>query len=811
MTPHVLVTGDCREILRRLPEKIVQCVWTSPPYWGLRKYDGVEPSVWGGDSECLHEWGVEQIVRGPAQVQGATSARKGRSNIEAQIQRGVAQGSYCQLCGAWRGCLGNEPTPDQYVTHLVEVFREVRRVLRDDGVLWLNLGDSYVSNGRYDEAYEAKRNRGGTHANDAEKYARFNPRTGAKAAGLKFKDLVMIPETTAMALRADGWYLRSKAPWVKRACLSGGAVLYVRTPYVTGPMSVKDTVRLKDVELWNGTRWTQMVDAWPAESHEGALELELRSGERIGCTLEHLWPTQRGLIRADELRVDDVLQATTLPAPDTDVAVALDAEVGWLIGTYLADGCIDDRNNLIRIASHADETERRDRLAALAARFHASFRWYSKGGKSASGDIRSAPLCAVIRQYVGGANAGTKHLTMYCWERSNDFLDAVLHGYLEGDGHYDAPNDRWRLGFKANPDLAVSLRTLCARLGAECRIRARWVMYDGRPYATYRGEVRFARRAPAAIPGAWQARPNTEIVAIRKSRARKFWDIEVADDPHLFALASGVLTHNCMPESVEDRPVSAVETLFLLSKSEDYFYDHIAVRKAAVGATRVRKDRFGGNKHLDAAGKHSEQSTFVNATARNRRNSDWFFESLAAILDDRKAQLVVEDEGAEHVPAAFVINTKPFKGAHFAVAPEWLVQPCILSGTSERGGCAACGAPWKRVTQHTPMVFKHSEREDAAKEQGRVTALHGNLVEPAKTVTTGWEPTCDCKIEETEPQIVLDPFSGSGTVVLVGRKLGRRGIGIDASEPYTKLATDRLAAAGFTASAVPPAEPQEAA
>jgi hypothetical protein len=149
-----------------------------------------------------HEWGDERILRGSAQKQGVSSQRGGRSNVDAQIARGNSQGCWCQSCGAWRGSLGLEPQPDLYVQHLVEVFREVRRVLKDDGTVWLNLGDCYQSGSRGGYAREragVSKNKGTAHANDFSNAPNRCPQDG-----LKDKDLVGIPWLVAFALRADG-------------------------------------------------------------------------------------------------------------------------------------------------------------------------------------------------------------------------------------------------------------------------------------------------------------------------------------------------------------------------------------------------------------------------------------------------------------------------------------------------------------------------------------------------------------------------------------------------------------------------------
>jgi DNA modification methylase len=144
-----LLLGDCRESMQTMPAESVQCCVTSPPYWGLRDY--------GHD-----------------------------------------------------GQLGLEPTPDAYVASMVAVFREVRRVLRPDGTLWLNLGDSYAGSGK-----------GAWDRTDVQKEV-YVPRPGGAEAsipkvpdGLKAKDLVGIPWRVAFALQADGWYLRSDIIWAK--------------------------------------------------------------------------------------------------------------------------------------------------------------------------------------------------------------------------------------------------------------------------------------------------------------------------------------------------------------------------------------------------------------------------------------------------------------------------------------------------------------------------------------------------------------------------------------------------------------------
>lgn len=194
-TQITLYQGHVLDVLRQLPSESVHCVVTSPPYWGLRDY-GLPPVVWGGDPECKHEWGPAEVYHGHRGSRGQEPQTKWPSNTTYPQHTGAAQ-SFCARCGAWRGQLGLEPSPDLYVQHIVEIFREVRRVLRPEGTLWLNMGDTYL-------AQQGAGFNGQRRFDEANRNIRLPRPTGVKP-----KDLLGIPWAVAFALRADGWYLRS--------------------------------------------------------------------------------------------------------------------------------------------------------------------------------------------------------------------------------------------------------------------------------------------------------------------------------------------------------------------------------------------------------------------------------------------------------------------------------------------------------------------------------------------------------------------------------------------------------------------------
>jgi site-specific DNA-methyltransferase (cytosine-N4-specific) len=195
MKPYELHHGDCLKLLASMPERSFDCCVTSPPYFGLRDYGTAE---WeGGDPGCDHSVG------------GQVQDNKAPGAIVSGVRPGC-DASKCKKCGAVRvdSQIGLEPTPDEFVAKLVAVFREVRRVLRDDGTLWLNLGDSYNA-GTNSKRKNGTGGVGNWHTADETGGIRVN------VASLKPKDLIGIPWRVAFALQADGWYLRQDIIWHK--------------------------------------------------------------------------------------------------------------------------------------------------------------------------------------------------------------------------------------------------------------------------------------------------------------------------------------------------------------------------------------------------------------------------------------------------------------------------------------------------------------------------------------------------------------------------------------------------------------------
>jgi len=177
----------------------------SPPYWGLRKYS-VLPLVWGGDSGCEHAYSPLSTTQRHNKL-WATNSKPENCFDNKQV---VDQGQFCQLCGAWRGDLGLEPTPELYLDHMMLVMGEVWRVLRDDGVCFVNIGDAYSSGGRQCHgnriSYKQGTNKGCLPLQN------YRP---PAPEGVKPKSLCLIPQKFAIRCQEAGWILRSEIIWAK--------------------------------------------------------------------------------------------------------------------------------------------------------------------------------------------------------------------------------------------------------------------------------------------------------------------------------------------------------------------------------------------------------------------------------------------------------------------------------------------------------------------------------------------------------------------------------------------------------------------
>jgi DNA modification methylase len=231
---------------------------------------------------------------------------------------------------------------------------------------------------------------------------------------------------------------------------------------------------------------------------------------------------------------------------------------------------------------------------------------------------------------------------------------------------------------------------------------------------------------------------------------------------------------NPMPESVTDRPTRSHEYVFLLSKQSRYFYDADAVRVPYKEST-LKRARCANNGNRRKDGGSAQWQRGLNPG----RQDAWNSKVSGGVSAGRNLRTVWE------------IPTQPTPEAHFATFPEALVKPCIMAGTSERGACPECGAPWRRVVEVT--VYDTRPGTNTKYNGGGLASGSRNTTRKMSMRSEiGWAPTCTCSAGDPIPCTVLDPFGGSGTVAKVARDLGRSSILIEINPEYVQIAKKRL-------------------
>lgn len=267
---------------------------------------------------------------------------------------------------------------------------------------------------------------------------------------------------------------------------------------------------------------------------------------------------------------------------------------------------------------------------------------------------------------------------------------------------------------------------------------------------------------------------------------------------------------NPMPTSVKDRTTPAHEMLYLLTKKRRYYYDAVAIMEPIKESSVVRYNQATVDEQEGGSKQDQYEAGFLKARTRSRR-PNVIIKDLAAksrqnaderLIAHKKRESKEEgwdatkfDRAGANKRSVWHLALEPFNGAHFATAPTGIVIPPILAGTSEKGVCPACGAPWRRVAakeflqQQDVSPEKVGRNAAALDDSSRFggSTRGSNIYE-----TTGWQPGCTCPTAAPVPATVLDPFGGAGTTALCADRLGRNAILIELNPEYAEIARKRL-------------------
>jgi len=252
------------------------------------------------------------------------------------------------------------------------------------------------------------------------------------------------------------------------------------------------------------------------------------------------------------------------------------------------------------------------------------------------------------------------------------------------------------------------------------------------------------------------------------------WRLALALQADGWVLRQDIIWHkpNPMPASVRDRCTTSHEYVFLLSKSEKYFFDSEAMKEPAVGNAK------GAAASFKRSGSKREQKIPNQGYGTHRPE---------------------REDIAYNRRSVWTVSTRSYSGAHFAVFPPALIEPCVLAGTSERGHCPGCGARLVREIERKRIMRHELPKDSPNYRPGRYTVKAGGLDDYAKgggqafssSKTIGWSPTCSCGLEPVQ-DVVLDPFGGSGTTAGVALLHGRRAVLCELNAEYADLVPQRV-------------------
>lgn len=726
------------------------------------------------------------------------------------------QGAFC-TCGAWRGHLGLEPTPELYVEHLVSVFREVRRVLREDGVLWLNLGDCYHSGDRGGYRLDSHRwEKSELQSKRADRGGSGIPLAPNRLpqVGLKDKDLVGVPWMAAFALRADGWWLRGEVVWAKglsfRPDYSGSVMpesvrdrptrsheqlflLTKATTYFYDEVAVRERAVSAEEIRWDdgldghgggishAGQGTSTRKFRPGRSGNVARKLDVptRPNDHLGQSvpwegvtrnLRSVWAispqpyseahfacvdegteclTAQGWRRHDEMSSGDL-------AAQYDVATG---RLSWGTVEAIARYPVADEPMVVAVSRDLRLALTPNHRSVIVRRHPRTRQW------QAPVMIRADALKPSHAIPVSGAWVvdGDEPLSPE-W--------AELLGWYVAEGHEPAAS--WAVELyqspTAHPEQTARIRKLLDALGAdyeETTAIRRWCgIVRGRS-----GNGRGSSALTCFRAGGFVALRLRELAPRKRLDAGTIlrWSERL-----LVALLDGLLGGDGHTRRDDGR-----QCFVQKPKATADLAQAIGVRLGY--ATKLTR-------RTDASWVlYLTRKRFISLRGTGGEGAQIMTERYSGIVWCPQTPLgtwVARRNGR-----AFITGN---------TMPPALAKPCILAGTSERGCCRFCGAPWERICnrdriEDRPNRVQGRDGDSLADAHGR-DGRSGNRFSLLGGGTVGWSPTCRCRNQRgrTVPPVVLDPFAGSGTTLFVARELGRHAVGIDLNPEYVKLAADRV-------------------
>jgi len=627
------------QALKQLPDNSIDCIVTSPPYYGLRSYKGTET-----------DW------------------------------------------NDWFGQLGLEPTYQMYIEHLLMVTAELKRVLKPSGTLFWNMGDSYASEGG------PSRHRGYSDPKWAKaRNGSFDEPT-AYPQGIKPKSLMMIPERFAIGMIDQGWTLRNKIIWYK--CFGGTVPIYVKSGNKIIRTVVKELAKLPIKKLYLPTLqgWKRILRI-ERQPRSELLTIHLRNGFRIEVTPEHRFLVNGKFVEASKLKKGDKLDHANLP---DEVGTPLGTyENGWVVGLWLAEGSYETEGKSIRFSLNVKENNLAEKLKVWSEKYAGRYREYNYNNNKivvVSGEVPYA----IIKHYTSRVGAKHKRLSGNTFNENNKFLKGILDGFLAGDGYYDAKNDRYRFMITTNRDLIEDLRVICNRLDFFMRAKLKKTTANNKKYKVFQIEIRkrrtghFNQKDDFEILRIFKTKGNSYEIEIEAPHVFILPDGTLTHNSN--GLPSSVKDRLANKWEYIFFFVKSKKYFFNLDAVRKPLVDPDRMLRGVSGRRYSQSEAieaFFGNPHHGINKPRPNVKHNINLNIENYlpkganpgdvidtpavRYKSWYSNPGHKFTHERKYDSNADGSDFWDIP------TKPHAFTHFAVFPETLVEPLIKAGCPQNG------------------------------------------------------------------------------------------------------------------------------
>lgn len=715
-----ILKGNSLDVLKTLPDESINMVITSPPYYSLRDYGEDTSTIWDG----------------------------------------------------WKGQLGLEPHYDMYIKHLCDIFDEVKRVLREDGTCWVNIGDTYSGGGGWKGIPDDW-----DSISTKSKQKRFdNP---SKKSSIPSKSLMMIPFRFAIEMVNRGWILRNTIIWKKNSCI---------------PESVKDrfTINFEYIFFFSKNRKyyfnQQFEKSVDPESYKG--RRKRRVGNMASHDLKNYHAT--GSIGEDGWLKDEgkkypfrnkraVWTINPKPFPDAHFA-CVDEETecltmrGWKsynevkqgesIATFdLNTGKLRwERVEDVYIYKHNGEMIKFDNLS-FPFQFTPNHRMVCQNWKAKSGnwskyyikradEVTSYDRFPVSAQWEDGSFGIIN-------EPSKDMCE--LLGWICSEGHIRSYSINIYQSKSANPKKVKIIKKLLDNCGLDYSYNEQ----DGKEkgiVVTFGISWKGARKVMKWIPEG--KKPDYKMVLWSKEAIRRFLTGFIGGDGHIRKDDKRISITQKNEETIDILQIMGIRLGYRVIKSKKKSYE------CGFKDKNFRSSE-GYNLFFTNKKRTSVRSTNGKGITKEKIN----YEGIVWCPKTPATTFVARKNGR------IVVTGNTF--------PSELCETPIKAGCP-RYVCKKCGKP--KVMERKKVGMRPINMVGGKKRAGGDNPTYSGNVE-----TPVWDynlvPSCDCNAE-FEPGIVLDPFSGAGSALLTARKLGRRFLGIEISQKYIDMSKKRLGSMG---------------